>query len=34
MADVKFSELTGLSATDVASDDVFAIVDTLSLIHI
>ena len=28
MADVKFSELTGLSATDVASDDVFAIVDT------
>ena len=28
MADVKFSELTGLGATDVASDDVFAIVDT------
>ena len=28
MADVKFSELTALSATDVASDDVFAIVDT------
>jgi len=28
MADVKFSELNALSATDVASDDVFAIVDT------
>ena len=28
MADVKFSELTALSAADVASDDVFAIVDT------
>ena len=28
MADVKFSELTALSADDVASDDVFAIVDT------
>ena len=28
MADVKFSELNALSAADVASDDVFAIVDT------
>ena len=28
MADVKFSELNALSAADVASDDIFAIVDT------
>ena len=28
MADVKFSELTSLSGTDLASDDIFAVVDT------
>ena len=28
MADVKFSELTSLAASDVASDDILAIVDT------
>ena len=28
MADVKFSELTTLAAADVATDDIFAVVDT------